>query len=224
MFRLTALTLLTIASLFGCGPERYSWNQRMTVTVETPDGIVNGSSVVEVNATYCPDGCVLAGDSIGSYNYRGEAVAVEVLPDRWLFALIGEPGELIYHARPDLFGGIRRSDRGQWARLIPDVTGAVELTRGLRPRFVTFADITVPASVEAVDADNLAATFGEGVRIVEVTLEVVRDESTTEFIAQVLPWLPAFYGRQLDGNSYRDLRGQPSAETMLSTADFWSGS
>ena len=41
----------------------------------------------------------------------GEAVAVEVLPGRWLFALIGAPGELIYHARPDLFGDIRRSDR-----------------------------------------------------------------------------------------------------------------
>ncbi|MBY4892277.1 hypothetical protein KUL25_05810 [Rhodobacteraceae bacterium N5(2021)] len=186
MIRLTALTIFTIASLFGCGPERYSWNQRMTVMVETPDGIVTGSSVIEVNATYCPDGCGLARDSIGSFNYRGEAVAVEVLPGQWLFALIGAPGELIYHARPDLFGGIRRSDRGQWARLIPNVTGAVELTGGLRPRLVTFADIAVPASVEAVDADKLAATFGEDVRLVEVTLDVTREDATLGRVPSVL--------------------------------------
>lgn len=175
----------------------------MTLVVETPSGIVEGSSVVEVNATYCPDGCGLAGDVIGSFNYRGEAVAVEVLPGRWLFALIDTPGELIYHARPDLFGDIRRSDRGAWARLIPDETEPMELIGNLRPRLVTFVDISDPVTVAAVDPDDLAATFGDSVRLIAVTLEVSDETSDGNQIHSALPWLCDHLDpyRRLDGRS-----------------------
>ncbi|MEJ6388506.1 hypothetical protein [Gymnodinialimonas ulvae] len=84
------LLILALLPLAACGPREYTWNQRMTLVVETPDGIVESSSVIEVNATYCPDGCGLAGDIEVGYGYRGEVVAVEVLPGRWLFTLFGQ--------------------------------------------------------------------------------------------------------------------------------------
>ncbi|OAN75499.1 hypothetical protein A8B78_15905 [Jannaschia sp. EhC01] len=196
---LTALVLLTSA----CNRNTYTWNQRMTVTVETLDGIISGSSVVEVTARYYNPGCGLAGDIEVNYSYRSEAVAVEVLPGQWLFALIGNLAGLMYTASPDQFGAIPRHDRGRWLAATPRQTEAVELADALRPRLVTFADITVPASVEAVDADNLAATFGEDVRLVEVTLEVTRDEASMSNIDTILLWRCDYLNpcRRLDGRS-----------------------
>jgi hypothetical protein len=40
------------------------------------------------------------------------------------------------------------------------------------PLMVTFADLADPASVALVDPNDLAATFGPGVRLKAVTLEV----------------------------------------------------
>lgn len=191
MIRFTLLPAFLML-LTACGPEEYTWNQRMTLTVETPDGIVTGSSVIEVNATYCPDGCGLARDSIGSFNYRGEAVAVEVLPGRWLFALIGNPGEFFYRARPDLFGDIRRSDRGEWARLIPDVTEAVELLPDHVPTLVAFGDINDPRTAVEVDPDDLSAIFGDGAILLNSTIEITQDLPTIGRLRNILVSLGEF--------------------------------
>lgn len=217
--RLAILTLTLLTSLFGCGPERHTWNQRMTLVVETPDGIVTGSSIVEVNATYCPDGCGLAGDIEVSYGYRGEAVALEVLPGQWLFALIGNPAEVMYRASPDQFGGIPRHERGQWLAATPDQTEPVELTGGWRPRLVTFGDIADPVTVAAVDPDNLAATFGEGVQLTEVTLEVVREGA--EFsIPATLSWLETIWPNRLDGQRFGSLDSDFPFANSLSANSF----
>ncbi len=211
MALLTAFVRLTAA----CNRTTHTWNQRMTVTIETPDGIVSGSSVVEVTAVFCDPGCGLAGDIQVNYSHRGEAVAVEVLPGQWLFALIGNPAELMYRASPDRFGGIPRHDRGRWLAETPRQTEAVELTGGLRPHLVTFADITDPAGVEAVDADNLAATFGEGVRLVEVTLEVTQEDANTNKIDTILLWRCDYLNpyRGLDGRS-GPINGNSLAERL----------
>ncbi len=216
MALLTALVLLTAA----CNRTTHTRNQRMTVTIETPDGIVSGSSVVEVTAAYCGPGCSVAGDIQVNYSHRGEAVAVEVLPGQWLFALIGNPAELMYRASPDRFGGIPRHDRGRLLAETPRQTEAVELTGGLRPHLVTFADITVPASVMAVDAGNLAAAFGDGVRLVDVTLEVTRDEVTFGNVATALEWLEDVWPNRLDGLRYGSVESLFPFANSLSANSF----
>ena len=174
------LALPLMGLLYDCAVphEDYVWNQKTTVTVETPDGTASGSAVVQVVATFYEDGQLVSGREV-LYGYRGEAAAVEVLPDQWLFALIGEPAELIYHASPDALGGIPRHDRGAWLAAIPGHEGEVTLTDGALPRLVTFADIDDPATVTLVDPENLAASFGPGVRLASVTLEVT-DDAVTE--------------------------------------------
>ena len=55
MKHLFPIALALVVSLSGCnGQETYTWNQRMTVTVETPDGPVTGSSVIEIRASPIP--------------------------------------------------------------------------------------------------------------------------------------------------------------------------
>lgn len=213
---LTALVLLTAA----CNRTTYTWNQRMTVTVETPDGIVSGSSVVEVTALYCNPGCGLAGDIEVNYSYRGEAVAVEVLPDQWLFALIDSPAELMYRASPDQFGGIPRHERGRWLAATPRQTEPVELTGGLRPRLVTFGDILEPNTVSAIDPDDLMATFGEGVTLLSIRLEVVGEPMTLTIIEPLLPWLENTFRGMLDGSRYSHICAENRLANDLSSGAF----
>ena len=193
----------------------------MTVTVETPDGIVTGSSVIEVNATYCSDGCGLAGDIEVGYGYRGEVVAVEILPGQWLFTLFGREAERMYRASPDQFSGIPLRDRGAWLAATPRRTGPVELTGGFRPRFVTFEDIDDPTTVAVVDPNNMVATFGEGVRLLNVTLEVVQEDVTTAHIDQILSWFADYEDLQLDGRRLRWADAEFPIANSLNRLDFW---
>ncbi len=53
--RIAAISLLLFAT--GChAQETFTWNQRMTVTVETPDGPVSGSTIYEVAGAIFPQG------------------------------------------------------------------------------------------------------------------------------------------------------------------------
>lgn len=68
--RLVLLTTFLLGMLSGCWPERHTRNQRMTVTVETPEGVVSASSVIEVRAEYYEGGERLTGTKV-RYSYTG---------------------------------------------------------------------------------------------------------------------------------------------------------
>ena len=53
---------------------------------------------------------------------------------------------------------------------------------------VTFGDLDDPTSVEEVDPDDLAATFGEGVSLKRITVQMTDDLVTTG-IEERLGWL-----------------------------------
>ncbi len=54
---------------------------------------------------------------------------------------------------------------------------------------VTFDDITKPQTVREVDSEDLAAVFGEGVRLKALTLEITREAVTEGRVEGVLGWL-----------------------------------
>jgi hypothetical protein len=84
------LALLSFAAFRGCfGGASTSWNQRLTLVVETPQGEVRGAAVTKVGAVDFSGPLVLAEARGPKSTVQGEAVAVEVLPGKWLFALIG---------------------------------------------------------------------------------------------------------------------------------------
>jgi hypothetical protein len=57
------------------------------------------------------------------------------------------------------------------------------------PVLVTFADRLQPASVRTVDATDLAATFGPGVRLTRATIQLTGDPLFTEGLETTLLWL-----------------------------------
>lgn len=192
----------------------------MTVVVETPDGIVTGSSVVQIDARLYPNGQPIT-NNIASFHFSGEAVAVEVAEGEWLFALLHPyPAILIHPTRPDLFGDTPQRDYRNWMPDIPNETDPVAMPEEYWPRFVTFTDINNPVTVVGVDPSDLSASFGEGVRLVEVTLEVTEDEVDFRGISSALLWLESLDGGALDGSRYSSINAENRLANDLSLYDF----
>jgi hypothetical protein len=181
MLRLLLLTVPLLA-LTGCR-DRHEWHQKLTLVVQTPAGEVSGSAVVAVTALF---GNIPATGTEVEYSLQGEATVVEVAPGRYLFALVPGSEERFYAAAQDRFDGMQR---GEWLAEIPRQREAVSLLPDAVPMLVTFADVADPASVALVDPIDLAATFGPGVALTGVWLEITDERVTEGGVVAVLGWL-----------------------------------
>ncbi len=207
-FIIAVLALVSFGAFRGCfGGASTSWNQRLTLVVETPQGEVRGSSVTKVSVVDFSGPLVLAEARGPKSSLQGEAVAVEVLPGKWLFALIGGAenpagnaaawAEVTYAPARD---AANRS-RGYWER-VADIQRQpydtpVPLPPESWPMLVTFDDITKPETVREVDPEDLAAVFGEGVRLKTVTLEITEEAVTAGRVEGVLGWMPDYQERPI---------------------------
>jgi hypothetical protein len=70
--------------------------------------------------------------------------------------------------------------------------GVIAVPEVQYPMLVTFGDIADPASVKLVDPADLAASFGPGVRLKSVTLEVTDEAVTRPKLDILLSWLGPF--------------------------------
>lgn len=169
-----------------------SYRFRMTVEVDTPEGLRTGSSVYEVTAGNRT--AILPDMADRDKSLRGEAVAVDLPDGRTLFALLKTPN----WRRDDLVGmsmdaldPVYNNDWVESAERISDGDGIVspaEVHPEVYPYLVTFRNPQVPETVQRVDPANLAKSFGEGVRLERVWVEVTDDPVTTG-IERRLPWL-----------------------------------
>jgi hypothetical protein len=175
---------LAFQALFGGGS--VSWNQRLTLVIGTPQGEVRGSAVTRVEERTSKD--LLAPGTAMRRTFTGEAVAVEVLPGRWLFALLqgeGATGADGWAYKAYDLGAVVGSDGYRshslsiGKLLAQPLDVPVPLPADGLPMLVTFDDITKPDTVRRVDPADLAAVFGEGVRLKAVTLEIT-EEAVTE--------------------------------------------
>ncbi|OCC24853.1 hypothetical protein MB02_05170 [Croceicoccus estronivorus] len=163
--------------LAGCNelfPETYRY--RLTVEVDTPEGPRAGSSVIEVSGH---KGIGIPGPEAGGWISRvqGEAVAVDLPNGRTLFALLrSEDGRgaesYAWALLPQPLASSGTSEKHDALRA---VVGAADLERENYPMLVTFRNITVPASVEAVDPGNLGASFGPGYALHRITVQITDD-------------------------------------------------
>jgi hypothetical protein len=166
---------------------------RMTIEVETPDGVKRGSSVYEVTAglrtKVLPDA---RGSEVTS---KGEAVAVDIAPGQTLIALLkngtptGTMAELSMITLDQQFALHRKMvDTAEELEARNPGGSPVVVDPDFYPMLVTFGDLDDPTSVARVDPDDLAATFGEGVTLKRVTVQLTDDPVTTG-IEQRLGWL-----------------------------------
>lgn len=187
---------------------------RMTVEVETPEGLRKGSSVMEISAW---NNSFALNGHVRGRSFRGEAIPVDLPGDRTLFALI-------VTERPASFGifdialdaldpmynndwveSVERVQRRRIAggpAIVPPIR-SMGLTREIQPgvpvrsnypMLITFQDVDIPASVERVDPQNLPASFGLGYEIKAITVELT-DEPITQKIGRKLPWLSSYWER-----------------------------
>lgn len=207
--------------------DSYSWHQKLTITVETPAGEVSGSSVSAVSWRKQ----WIQTDGMGwDYDLTGEAVVVEVTPGQFLFALLkgaetteymgsvagasiaGREGRVIDGA---LFDEVRdKRDRAAGVITVPEVQ---------YPLLVTFGDIADPASVRLVDLGDLAASFGPGVRLKAVTLEVTDEAVTEGTVDGVLGWIVGYQDNQWRLNGKKCVACPVTSENLadlMSAGDF----
>jgi hypothetical protein len=228
------LVLSALAGLLltGCSERLPTYRYRMTVEVETPEGLRTASSVIEVRTTR---GSGFPGPEAGGIadEVTGEAVAVDLGRRGTLFALLRGPPELDYAieyaqgiAPSALLPGLvdRSGTVEAWGnnlRALKEVRGSVALTADQYPLLVRFRDIADSRTVERVGADDLAAAFGEGVRLRRITVEIAH-EPVTKSIDERLPWLGPYPEPRLDPE-YRGSTN-PTLPQQLSHGDFRRGS
>ncbi len=138
---------------------------------------------------------------------RGEAVAIEVLPGRWLFALLsgddnskGDAGQLVYSAfqlGKDRKSGIPTAESNMADLRTRPLDTPVPIPTKAYPLLVTFDNISKPETVREVDPTNLAATFGPGMSLSGMTLEITEETVSANKVEGVLTWLCDYKSRHI---------------------------
>jgi hypothetical protein len=159
----------------------------MTVEVEVNGQLHDGSSVVEVAVFGHPDIPLVHGNR--DLEMEGEAVVVELPKNRYLFALLNYNAFFASKVFKDRMEGALSESGERWAKIISNLRKTHDIDSKDYPLLVTFTDITDPTTVKQVDPNILAATFGEGVSLKRITLEITDEPVTEGKIESVLGWL-----------------------------------
>ncbi|MBW7910911.1 MAG: hypothetical protein H3C49_06520 [Alphaproteobacteria bacterium] len=213
------LVFVLILSLGGCffGGDTYasgSWRYKLTIAVETPEGLKTGSAVREVKATYIKSPFP---EAKASRSVEGEAVVVDLGQRGVVFGLLTGMRLGVDHAST-VAGYVFGSGSG-W--LGPDTiremskkkTGPVVIEPKLYPKLVTFGDPkdfrTVrnlmvlkecPRSPKGgvslepcLEKDSFEEVFGAGVRLHSVTIEMTDEPVTKDVVKNFMPPFGAAY-------------------------------
>ena len=196
---LVLLLFSLLPALASCGARRYYWKQKLTVVVETPDGDKSGSSVSSVYLNV--GGWRPLSQSAMNVQFKGEAIAVELAPGKYVFVLLEGMrgiatlvyGETFFKKEDVNLKRVQRSPSKEplWA-FLESPQPAKRVRPKFYPRMVTFQDINKPASVRLVDPYNLSASFGPGYRIKSMTIEITDEPVTRGEIEKVLGWLEKY--------------------------------
>ena len=168
---------------------------RLTVEVETPEGLKSAKGVMAVH----PD---RGYSRSGHTTTKGDAVLVDLGGGKNLVALLAHRDNTV-----DLDGmnyvalrAYKAAGQNVSFNEMSRMTGAVPVTGALIPILVSFTDLSNPATARTVPPDNLAAVLGQGFRLHRMTAEVVPNgiwpldfggrlgEPVTRGIEAKLPW------------------------------------
>ncbi|MGE3831838.1 MAG: hypothetical protein AB7F76_12660 [Parvibaculaceae bacterium] len=169
-----------------------TWNTyvhsfRLTLEVDTPDGVKSDSSVIRVAFTDKATWALQTPGALG--RARGEAVFVDlgrgknVIVTLAFGPLVGDPDHLTNLAALAL-----RRDDPFWFEEAPNWDATVELDGENIPGLATFADLADPRTARVVNPQNFEEAFGPGYRFRTLSLEMTHD-AATEKIKMKLPWV-----------------------------------
>lgn len=218
--RFVPALLMAAALLVGCSDSE-TLRYRLTVEVETPQGTRSGSSVIEVLVLE-QRGETYIGNQV-RLRARGEAPAVDLPNGQVLFALLRSETQVdAANVYPWYAFNPPCGEGHEWgvyaARWMRERELSGPLPKGRYPMLVTFGDLNDPTSVAKVAPDNLAASFGEGVSLKRITVELTDDPVTTG-IEERLGWLQSLWPNNLNSDRFEDF-DKPELAARLSPNSF----
>ncbi len=184
---------------------RGTWRYKMTVVVETPEGLKTGSAVREMSNSYSKIRIDFP-QSTNPAKLVGEAVVVDLGERGKLFALLKGYRYDVNHAHSIVYqylgGGTNAAGIKALANL-KDVKRTIDPND--YPVFVTFTDVHDARSISEVlemepdttpgnhskynlIADHTEELFGRGVKIKEVTIETTDEPTTLGVVDQHKPY------------------------------------
>ena len=191
---------------------------RMTVEVETPDGVKKGSGILVVTPH--------RGYNRGNTRLSGDAVYVDLGGSKNVVATLAHLDKTLdldamnyvaLRAYPEALG--KRVNFNDMSKQ----TGIVPVKGALIPVLLAFADPANPGSAKMVAPDDAAAALGKGFRLRAVTAEAVPNgfwpldfggvlgEPVTRGLESRLPWLNGGEGPSVTAVKSA---GLPNAETV----------
>lgn len=190
-------------------PETYCWRYKITVEIDTPNGIKSGTSVREA----CLSPFKGYNPQVADFKERddGEAVVID-LGSSLVFGTV-HPSDSIFYIFDAFPGPQLFSIEGAkyYSGLKPGLKAPLPLKD--YPTFVSFENLNAPETIQMVRGevydksqkkyvrvDNFEEYFGKGVKLLNVTIETT-DEAINWSIRKWLPWLDEYYNKMLDGSS-----------------------
>ncbi|MGO9388841.1 hypothetical protein [Rhodoblastus sp.] len=194
--RFLGATAVSLAlPLNGCATRPRRFRYRLTLQIETPEGLRSGSGVLEIAEGYNDGLLDLLSQTAVVFGTRGEAVIVDLGARGLLFALLNADDarkgsrtafDAFSRLHEDLWDptGIGPGAMDRMAKL----RGETQIPFEMMPMLVRFGDISDPMTVERVEPNDLEKSFGAGVKFVRASVEIT-DEEVTRGVEKVLPWL-----------------------------------
>lgn len=176
----------------------YTYRYRLSVEVETPEGLRSGSSVIEVRYEIFPE-LLTERDHIS--RIFGEAVFVDLGQGKNLVGLLaaGPSGEDVDYPGRIVFPAFNLNGNDpDTPRRLPQLRGKRDLdiyhsnpyeaAKRFLPTFVTFGDLNDLGTARIAPPDMFEDTFGAGFRLHNVSIEMTNDPMTSG-IERKMPWL-----------------------------------
>jgi hypothetical protein len=213
----------------GRGEKLPTYRYRLTVEVDTPEGLRSGSSVIEVRSRWY--GNAALPDQRGIHDeVEGEAVAVDLGTRGMLFATLRTRGQERWPAEvvSSVLSKSRSGSGSEGRQRIDAILGL----RGVHvvprqttgpsrsdnyPLLVRFENVRDPRTAMMVDPDDLQSSFGQGVALRRITVSLT-DDGVTHGIESRLPILAEDEPEGLIDTTFE---GSPvSQEVGLGRSDF----
>lgn len=208
------------------------WRYKMTVEVETPEGLKTGSAVHEVSNSASDLKFMDFPESSNAPKFKGEAVAIDLGKRGTVFAILPtDPYYMFIHTYWGNKGGATTVEGIHFFNSLK-IGDERNLPANDYPWFVMFKDIKEPKTVmlikgmkfdadkqEYVLVDQFREMYGAGVKIKSIKLEITK-EPVTWNIEKQLTWLPARYKGTLDG---KFAGGGPELANILHSGNFHQG-
>lgn len=181
------LALIAVSFLTGCYLiEEYTYNQKLTLTIDTPEGVVTASSVTKFHHNFYPHGAPLMSNERSS-RVEGEAVVADLGEGRFHFALLPDTSPIAY----DAFDDLRTRGPGSLLKALTEHAGQPPRPVPERywPQLVTYKNTADLMSVVEVEAGGLSKVFGDGFSILGISVQIVDTPVTVGRVQAVLPWM-----------------------------------